>query len=244
MILYPAMDLIGGRIVRLRQGRFDEVTFYPSSPLEALDAFADAGAEWAHVVDLDGAKAGAPAQHELLKALATSSLLKLQVAGGVRSADHVAALLDAGAWRVVVGSLAVRDQDATRELLNRFGPERITLSLDVRMSDSGPMVATHGWQEDSGISLWDVAARYPQARHLLLTDIGRDGMLQGPNQLLLAEAVTRLPHLAVQASGGVTSLDDLAQLTTDGAILGRAMWEGRLDLKEALALTRAPQGSI
>jgi phosphoribosylformimino-5-aminoimidazole carboxamide ribotide isomerase len=97
-----------------------------------------------------------------------------------------------------------------------------------------PMVATHGWQEDSGLTLWDVAARYSEARHLLLTDIGRDGMLEGPNQALLAEAATRLPLLAVQASGGVTSLNDLRQLTTDGAILGRAMWEGRLDLREAL----------
>ncbi|WP_300974619.1 HisA/HisF-related TIM barrel protein [Sphingomonas sp. LHG3406-1] len=238
MILYPAMDLIGGRIVRLRQGRFDEVTFYAPAPAAALASFAEAGAEWAHVVDLDGAKAGEPAQHALLAGLAGSTTLKLQVAGGVRTAGHVAALLDAGAARVVVGSLAVRDPEATSVLLERFGPERITLSLDVRMIDGVPLVATHGWQEDSGLSLWDVAARYPAARHLLLTDIGRDGMLQGPNHELLAEAVTRLPHLAVQASGGVTGLSDLDRLTTDGAILGRAMWEGRIDLAEALRACR------
>ena len=241
MILYPAMDLMGGRIVRLRQGRFDEVTFYKPTPAGALRSFAEAGAIWAHVVDLDGAKAGAPAQHELLKSLAAASPLRLQVAGGVRSADHVAALLDAGAARVGVGSMAVRDPVSTRALLDRFGPERITLSLDVRMAGE-PMVATHGWQEDSGLSLWEVAARYPQAGHLLLTDIGRDGMLKGPNHELLAQAVERLPHLAIQASGGVTSLDDIARLTTNGAILGRAMWEGRLHLAEALAAVppRAP----
>jgi phosphoribosylformimino-5-aminoimidazole carboxamide ribotide isomerase len=233
MIIYPAMDLIAARIVRLRQGRFDEVTFYDPAPADALRSFADAGAEWAHVVDLDGARAGAPAQHELLKSLASASPLKLQVAGGVRSADHVAALIEAGASRVVVGSLAVRDAEATSALLERFGPERITLSLDVRV-EAEPMVATHGWQEDSGLTLWDVAARYPTARHLLLTDIGRDGMLQGPNHKLLAEAVERLPHLAIEASGGLTSLDDIARLTTAGAILGRAMWEGRLSLAEAL----------
>lgn len=238
MILYPAMDLIGGRIVRLRQGRFDEITFYEATPHEALARFVEAGAEWAHVVDLDGARAGAPAQHGLLADLARSTPLRLQVAGGVRSADHVATLLDAGATRVVVGSLAVRDPEATRALLVRFGAERITLSLDVRVDGGTPMVATHGWQEDSGRSLWDVAALYPEARHLLLTDIGRDGMLQGPNHALLEESVTRLPHLAVQASGGVTSLDDLSRLTTDGAILGRAMWEGRLDLAEALDACR------
>lgn len=234
MILYPAIDLIGGRIVRLRQGRFDEVTFYDLTPAEALRSFADAGATWAHVVDLDGAKAGAPAQHDLLKELAAASPLRLQVAGGVRSAEHVAALLDAGASRVVIGSLAVRDAGATAALLQRLGPERITLSLDVRVAGE-PMVATHGWQEDSGLSLWDVAARYPMARHLLLTDIGRDGMLEGPNHALLEEATSRLPHLAIQASGGVTSLEDIERLTTAGAILGRAMWEGRLSLKEALS---------
>jgi phosphoribosylformimino-5-aminoimidazole carboxamide ribotide isomerase len=238
MILYPAMDLIGGRIVRLRQGRFDEVTFYDSAPADALRRFAEAGATWAHVVDLDGARAGAPAQHELLASLAAAAPLRLQVAGGVRNADHVATLLDAGAARVVVGSLAVRDPALTAALLDRFGPERITLSLDVRVDGATPMVATHGWQEDSGRSLWDVAALYPQARHLLLTDIGRDGMLQGPNHPLLCEAVTRLPHLQVQASGGVTSLEDLQKLTTAGAILGRAMWEGRLDLREAIDACR------
>lgn len=237
MILYPAMDLIGGRIVRLRQGRFDEVTFYDPAPRDALRGFAGAGAEWAHVVDLDGARAGAPAQHALLKELAASTPLRLQVAGGVRSAEHVAALLEAGAARVVIGSLAVRDPEATSALLERFGPEQITLSLDVRVAGE-PMVATHGWQEDSGQTLWDVAALYPQARHLLLTDIGRDGMLEGPNHALLAEAVMRLPHLAIQASGGVTSLDDVKRLTTDGAILGRAMWEGLLSLAEALHASR------
>lgn len=237
MIIYPAMDLIGGRIVRLRQGRFDEITFYDPEPTAALRSFADAGAEWAHVVDLDGARAGAPAQHELLASLAAASPLRLQVAGGVRSEDHVAALLAAGASRVVVGSLAVRDPQATSALLDRFGPDRVTLSLDVRVL-AEPMVATHGWQEDSGQSLWEVAALYPTARHLLLTDIGRDGMLEGPNHSLLSQAVERLPHLAIQASGGVTSLDDLARLTTHGAILGRAMWEGCLSLQDALRARR------
>ena len=238
MILYPAMDLMGGRVVRLRQGRFDERTTYEAEPAAALQGFAESGAEWAHVVDLDGARAGEPVQHELLEELAGGSALKLQVAGGVRSAEHVARLLDAGAERVVIGSLAVKEPDVTQEMLQRFGPERITLSLDVRVADGTPVVATHGWQADSGFSLWDVAARYPEARHLLLTDIGRDGMLEGPNFALLEDAVTRLPHLAVQASGGVTSLEDLRRLTTAGAILGRAMWEGRIRLAEALHACR------
>jgi phosphoribosylformimino-5-aminoimidazole carboxamide ribotide isomerase len=234
MILYPAMDLMGGKIVRLTQGRFDDATTYSADPAEALAAFAGAGAQWAHAVDLDGARAGAPAQHDLIARLAAEAPLKLQVAGGIRTRGDIARLLDAGAARVVIGSLAVKDPDLVRRFLADFGGERITLSLDVRVADGTPLVATAGWTEDSGRSLWEVAALYPEARHLLLTDIGRDGMLQGPNFALLEEAVARLPYLAIQASGGVSSLDDLTRLTTAGAIVGKALWEGRIDLTEAV----------
>lgn len=234
MILYPAMDLMGGRVVRLAQGRFDDTTTYSADPAEALAAFAAAGAAWAHIVDLDGAKAGAPVQHDLLARLAAEAPLKLQVAGGFRTPEQIARLLDAGAARVVIGSLAVKNPDLVRSFLAEFGGDRITLSLDVRVVDGTPLVATAGWTEDSGRSLWDIAALYPEARHLLLTDIGRDGMLQGPNFALLEEAVARLPHLAVQASGGVSSLEDLTRLTTAGAIVGKALWEARIDLAEAL----------
>jgi phosphoribosylformimino-5-aminoimidazole carboxamide ribotide isomerase len=234
MILYPAMDLMGGQVVRLAQGRFEDATIYPGDPAEALAAFAAAGAEWAHVVDLDGARAGAPVQHDLLCQLGRTAPLKLQVAGGFRTQEQIARVLDAGVKRVVIGSLAVKQPELVRGFLERFGGERITLSLDVRLVGGVPMVATLGWTEDSGRSLWDVAALYPEARHLLLTDIGRDGMLAGPNFDLLEEAGQRLPHLAVQASGGVSSLDDLTRLDTAGAIVGKALWESRIDLVEAL----------
>jgi phosphoribosylformimino-5-aminoimidazole carboxamide ribotide isomerase len=233
MILYPAMDLMAGRVVRLAQGRFDDATTYPADPAQALAAFAAAGAAWAHVVDLDGAKAGAPVQHDLIARLAAEAPLSLQVAGGIRTREHIARLLDAGAARVVVGSLAVKDPPLVQGFLREYG-DRITLSLDVRILDGTPEVATAGWTEDSGMSLWDIAALYPEARHLLLTDIGRDGMLQGPNFALLEEAATRLPHLAIQASGGVSSLEDLTRLRTAGAIVGKALWEGRIDLAKAL----------
>lgn len=234
MILYPAMDLMGGRVVRLSQGRFDHATTYSADPESGLRAFAAAGAEWAHVVDLDGARGGAPAQHELIGQLAGAVPLRLQVGGGVRTREHVARLLDAGVSRVVVGSVAVKQPELVANWLQEFGADRITLSLDVRMADAQPMVALAGWTEDSGASLWDIAAAFPQARHLLLTDIGRDGMLSGPNFELLDEAVDRLPHLAVQASGGISSLADLARLRTAGAIVGKALWEGRFALEEAL----------
>jgi phosphoribosylformimino-5-aminoimidazole carboxamide ribotide isomerase len=234
MILYPAMDLMGGGVVRLVQGRFDSATGYPAEPAAALAAFAAAGATWAHVVDLDGARAGAPVQHALIARLAVEAPLKLQVAGGVRTRGHVSRLLEAGAARVVVGSLAVKTPDLVRDLLAEFGGERITLSLDVRLKEGVPRVATAGWTEDSGLSLWDVASLYPEARHLLMTDIGRDGMLEGPNFELLEEASRRLPHLDIQASGGVASLADLCRLGTEGAIVGKAIWEGRIDLAEAI----------
>ncbi|HEU0098779.1 MAG TPA: 1-(5-phosphoribosyl)-5-[(5-phosphoribosylamino)methylideneamino] imidazole-4-carboxamide isomerase [Allosphingosinicella sp.] len=234
MILYPAMDLMGGRVVRLAQGRFEESTAYAGDPAEALGRFAAAGAEWAHVVDLDGARAGAPVQHEAIADLAREAPLNLQVAGGFRTRDQIARMLGAGVRRVVIGSLAVERPDLVRAFFEEFGSDRITLSLDVRLAAGAPVVATAGWTEDSGLSLWDVAALYPQARHLLLTDIGRDGMLAGPNFDLLEEAAERLPHLAIQASGGVSSLDDLRRLRTAGAIVGKALWEGRIGLAEAL----------
>jgi phosphoribosylformimino-5-aminoimidazole carboxamide ribotide isomerase len=235
MILYPAMDLMGGKVVRLRQGRFDDSTSYSDDPARALKAFADAGAEWAHIVDLDGARAGEPVQHELMAGLAATSSLKLQVAGGFRTREQIARMFDAGVERIVVGSLAVKQPETVAGFLRDFGPERITLSLDVRVLDGTPMVAVSGWTEDSGRSLWDIAVLYPQALHLLLTDIGRDGMLEGPNFALYEEAGRRLPNLRIQASGGVSSLPDLARLTTDGAIVGKALWEGRIRLEDALA---------
>jgi len=239
MIIYPAMDLIGGTAVRLKQGRFDLVTAYETDPQEALRQFASAGAEWAHVVDLDGARVGSPVQHELVADLARATPLRLQVAGGMRKREHLARMFEAGVARVAVGSLAVKRPDIVREWIEEFGPECITLSLDVRLGEGTPMVAVAGWTEDSGRSLWDVAELYPQARHFLITDIGRDGMLLGPNVELYEEIARRLPNAAVQASGGVSMIADLKRLPTDGAIIGKALWEGRISLQEALGRARA-----
>jgi phosphoribosylformimino-5-aminoimidazole carboxamide ribotide isomerase len=239
MIVYPAMDLLGGRCVRLSQGRFDAVTPYLVEPADALAGFAAAGAAWAHIVDLDGARERSPRQHTLIASLAREAPLKLQVAGGFREADQLAAMFEAGVGRVVIGSLAVQNPDLVRRFLADFGADRITLALDVNLVDAVPVVASAGWAETSGMSLWDVAALYPEARHILITDIGRDGMMNGPNFDLLGEAVKRLPGVAIQASGGVASLDDLRALPTAGAIVGKALWEQRLDLAEAIRLAGA-----
>lgn len=236
MIVYPAIDLMGGRCVRLAQGRFDAATIYPAEPNDALTRFAEAGACWAHVVDLDGARAGAPRQHELIRRLAADTSLRLQVAGGFRDADAVAAALSAGAARVVVGSLAVRDPAAVRALIEAYGG-RIGIALDVNIVDNIPVVATAGWTHSSGQTLYDVAALYPEARHLLVTDISRDGMMQGPNVALIREIAARLPQMEIQASGGVTSRADLVALDeagAAGAIVGKAIWEGRIEIAEAI----------
>jgi phosphoribosylformimino-5-aminoimidazole carboxamide ribotide isomerase len=241
MILYPAIDLIGGCCVRLSQGDFARETRYDEEPETALARFAEDGAEWAHIVDLDGAKAKEPRQHALLARLANSAILKLQVAGGVRAPAHVATLLDAGVSRVVVGSLAVNDPPAFTALLDQFGPERLTLALDVRLDGKHAMVATHGWTEGSGKTLDAVLKGFPAVRHLLVTDIGRDGMLTGPNLPLIEAIADTWPKVALQASGGVAKLHDLPHLKqagAAGAIVGKALWEGRFTVRQALRASR------
>jgi phosphoribosylformimino-5-aminoimidazole carboxamide ribotide isomerase len=241
MILLPAIDLIGGRCVRLAQGDFARETTYSADPAAALADFAAQGAAEAHLVDLDGARAGAPRQHDLLKALAAGSALKLQVAGGFRDEQQVAAVLDAGVERVVIGSLAVSDPGAFRLLLDRFGPDRLTLALDVRVEGGRAMVATHGWKVGSGRTLGDVLDAFPAVRHLLVTDIARDGMLSGPNLELMRSIIAAFPAIELQASGGVADLPHLAALHDAGAaraIVGKAIWEQRFTVAEGIAFAR------
>ncbi|WP_395613125.1 1-(5-phosphoribosyl)-5-[(5-phosphoribosylamino)methylideneamino] imidazole-4-carboxamide isomerase [Allosphingosinicella sp.] len=236
MIVYPAMDLLGGRCVRLAQGRFEAVTRYLTDPADALAGFAASGASWAHVVDLDGARDRSPRQHELIAQLARNAGLQLQVAGGFRERAHLELMFEAGVGRVVIGSLAVQQPQTVRGFIADYGGDRITLALDVNMVDGVPMVATAGWAETSGLTLWQVTELYPEAQHLLVTDISRDGMMSGPNLPLLTEAVERLPHLAIQASGGIASLHDLPTLPTAGVIIGKALWEQKFTLAEAISV--------
>ena len=240
MIVYPAIDLKDGICVRLMHGRFDQVTRYDDDPAARLAAFAAAGATWAHIVGLDGAEAGRAVQHALIGDLARAIDIRIQSGGGVRSADDVAALIDAGVARVVVGSLAVSQPETVADWLRRFGPDRITLAIDVKADGDRWVPALKGWTEAAGVDLWTALDRYPPnlARHLLVTDVGRDGALTGPNLDLLGEIIRRRPDLKVQASGGVATVADLtaaAALGCDGAIVGRALYENRFTLEEALA---------
>lgn len=240
MLIYPAIDLKAGVCVRLMHGKFDQVTQYDEQPAARLTAFVAEGAEWIHVVDLDGAEAGQAMQHALIGELAKAIDVKIQSGGGVRSREDVSKLLASGVDRVVIGSLAVTRADEVAEWLAEFGPEQITLALDVKLENGVPVPALKGWTQSSGIDLWTALDRYPKgaAKHLLVTDVGRDGALTGPNLELLAEIRRRRPDLVLQASGGVSSLDDLIAvkaLGCNGAIVGRALYENRFTLPEAIA---------
>jgi phosphoribosylformimino-5-aminoimidazole carboxamide ribotide isomerase len=239
MLIYPAIDLRGGQCVRLLHGRFDKVTTYDDDPHARLAAFADDGATWAHVVDLDGARAGAPVQHALIGALARRHRIKVQAGGGVRTSDDVARLIDVGVARVVVGSMAVEQPQTVLAWIEWFGRERICVALDGERADGAFKLALKGWTQGSEIDLAQALAPFGVGTlaHVLVTDVSRDGALTGVNRELMAELVQARPDLDIQASGGVATLDDLRAVRAigaAGAIVGRALYENRFTLAEAI----------
>lgn len=240
MLIIPAIDLREGACVRLLQGRFDAVSDY-GDPFTRLHSFADAGAAWAHIVDLDGARLGRPAQGELIARLAGETGLKVQCGGGVRTRADVETLLQAGVARVVVGSVAVRTPTVVRSWIEEFGADRICVAIDVRARDGAYMVAADGWAREGGLTLPETLAAFPAGgiRHVLATDISRDGALTGPNIALMEQMRVARPDIQLQASGGVAQLEDIAALRKAGAnavIVGRALYERRFTLEEALAV--------
>lgn len=240
-VVYPALDIRGGRVVRLAQGDYARETHYGDDPLPRAAAFAEAGACWMHLVDLDAAKAGGYTLAPLLGRIAAETGLQVQTGGGVRSREDVARILDAGAARVVIGSLAVREPDTVLGWLREFGAERITVALDTREDAAGVWrLPVHGWTETAAATLDELLGRYAEAglRHLLCTDIARDGMLSGPNLALYGHLHVAWPALRIQASGGIRDVADVAGARAagcGGAVLGRSLLEGRLTLAEALA---------
>ena len=239
MLLIPAIDLRGGQCVRLLQGRFDAETVYASDPLEVLERYLTLGARQVHVVDLDGARDGSQGNRAVIGRIAgRAGRGAIQVGGGVRTREVAEELFDLGVARAVVGSVAVTQPDEVASWLGEFGPERVVLAFDVRLDEAGtPHLATHGWERQTQTSLWDAVERYLPAglRHVLCTDVARDGALSGPNVPLYAECVRRYPEIAWQASGGVSAAADLHELAATGAtavISGRALLEGRLTAEE------------
>jgi len=239
MRLIPAIDLRGGKCVRLLQGRFDAETVYADDPAEVLARYLALGARLIHVVDLDGARDGAPGNREALKRLvAAAPDAALQVGGGVRSRGVAEELLGIGVSRVVVGSLAVTQPAEIERWLQELGAERVVLAFDVRVDGDGvPCLATHGWERQTAANLWNAVRHFLAhgLRHVLCTDVARDGALSGPNLQLYAECVRRFPAVRWQASGGVSGLADLQALASTGVagvVSGRALLEGRLNAKE------------
>jgi len=239
MELIPAIDLYQGRCVRLLHGDFGKVTHYPDKPETLLRVYRDAGAATLHVVDLDGAREGRPVNTPILAALAAGGGIEVQVGGGLRTSEDVAAILDTGVSRAVVGSTAINAAETVMGWSRQFGGQRLVLALDVRLDGDGvPRLASHGWQRQQETSLWELLGIYADSaiRHVLCTDIGRDGAMSGPNLELYAECCRRFPDFLFQASGGVRRLDDLralAETGVAGAISGRALLEGDLKLEEA-----------
>jgi phosphoribosylformimino-5-aminoimidazole carboxamide ribotide isomerase len=239
MILYPAIDLIGGAVVRLHKGDFDQLTEYGTNPVAVAKTYADAGAKWLHLVDLDGAKNPQNRQNELVVKIINDCGLFVQTGGGIRSADDATRLLDAGAARVVIGSLAVREPDVIKRLIQNHGPENICLAADVIWQNDAFYIAVSGWQEASDLSLSDFLNMFTPAglKHVLCTDIDRDGTLQGFNRSLYTNVKQEFPYLQLQASGGASHLGDLKNLDADGVIIGKALYEGRFSVFEALEAT-------
>lgn len=239
-MIIPALDLIDGTVVRLHQGDYGQQRDYGTDPLPRLQAYQAQGAEVLHLVDLTGAKDPAKRQIPLLKTLLAGVSVPVQVGGGVRTEDDVAALLDAGATRVVVGSTAVKSPDLVKGWFARFGAERLVLALDVRIDENGAkQVAVSGWQENSGVTLEELVDAFLPVglKHVLCTDISKDGTLKGSNVGLYQEVCARFPSVAFQASGGIGDINDIEALKgsgVKGVIVGRALLEGKFTVAEAV----------
>jgi phosphoribosylformimino-5-aminoimidazole carboxamide ribotide isomerase len=235
----PAIDLRGGQVVRLKQGDYAQQTTYAADPRELAQRYADAGARWLHLVDLDGARSGQLDNLAVIRAIAADGM-QVQAGGGVRDEADLQRLFDAGVQRVVLGSVAIRDPELVAGWLDKHGAERLTLALGTRCIDGRWTLPSAGWTETEARTLDELAPWYAArgARHLLCTDIDRDGMLAGFNLDLYRHLAGSVPQLAVQASGGVRSLDDIRAAREAGArgvILGRALLEGSFTVEEALA---------
>ena len=238
MRLIPAIDLRAGYCVRLLHGDFEAETRYPTDPHALLSKYCEVGADWLHIVDLDGARDGSGGNRAIIVELAARKAVNLQVGGGLRNTAALAQMLDAGVARAVVGSAAISQVEQVQAWLAHFGAERLTLAFDVSIDDSGvPKVMTHGWQRQSEYSLWHALDNYSAStpKHVLCTDVGRDGALTGPNVELYREAVRRYPQIEWQASGGIRNAHDLHALSEAGAaaaISGKALLENLIPIEE------------
>ncbi len=231
--IIPAMDIINGQCVRLTQGDFSTKTVYAQNPLEVALKFEQAGFKRLHLVDLDGARSGKPVNLHILRAIAEQTSLVIDYGGGIKSNQAIRMAFDSGAQMITAGSVAVKDPELVFQWLHRYGPERIILGADV----FGKHIAVSGWQEITSIEWADFLAQYRQTGiyKLICTDIAKDGKLTGPSVSLYKEIKKRFPEYQLIASGGVHSAQDIHTLNDagiDGVIIGKALYEGKIKLKE------------
>lgn len=241
--IVPAIDLIGGRCVRLTRGDYATKKVYDASPVETARRYADCGVQRIHLVDLDGAKASRPCNLAVLEQIAAAVPCELEWGGGIASSEDLAQVFDAGASHAIIGSVAALQPERFEEWLSRWG-SRMILGADVRQTEGRWRVAVKGWQEEAPLSLAAILARFAgqpaknaagALREAIVTDIGRDGMLQGPTTGLYVQLQAAFPQVTFTVSGGVSSMDDIRALDAAGlqkAIVGKALYENRITLKD------------
>ncbi|KKD59480.1 1-(5-phosphoribosyl)-5-[(5-phosphoribosylamino)methylideneamino] imidazole-4-carboxamide isomerase [Grimontia sp. AD028] len=240
-MIIPALDLIDGQVVRLYQGDYGQVTEYKVDPSEQFAIYHNAGANWLHLVDLTGAKDTSARQLPLIEKLIASTPANIQIGGGVRKESDVVELLRAGAKRVVIGSTAVKQPELVKGWMEKYGAEQIVLALDINIDGNGNrMVAVSGWQEDSGVTIEALLDDFLTVglKHVLCTDISRDGTLAGSNVDLYKDLCAAYPQVQFQSSGGIGSLADIEALKGTGiagVIVGRALLDGKFTAEEAFA---------
>lgn len=237
MKIIPAIDLINGQCVRLTKGDYDTKKVYNDDPLEIAKQFESAGFKRLHLVDLDGAKAGKVINLTVLKRICRNTTLNVDFGGGIKSDEDLEKVLNAGASQVTIGSLAVKDPQKVKEWIVKFGAEKIILGADVK----DQMIAVSGWLETCNLELFDFIDAYYQLgiRHVLCTDISKDGMLEGPAHELYTELMKRFPDLQLIASGGVSGIEDVKRLNDDNipaVVIGKAIYEGMINLNELIKL--------
>lgn len=243
MIIFPAIDIRGGKCVRLTEGRFDAETVFADNPLDMARRWVEEGAEYLHVVDLDGALAGKPVNLEAITAITRTVSIPVQLGGGIRTLESIASLLEAGVTRVILGSVAVKQPDLVKQACAKYG-DRIVVGIDARDGQ----VAVEGWGVSGGVAAEELAARMAAAgvARIIYTDISRDGTLTGVN-VEATRSLARAAGIPVIASGGVSSLNDVAAVRAaqadgiEGVIIGKALYTGAVTLPEAI---RAARGEV
>lgn len=233
MRIIPAIDIIDGKCVRLTQGDYARKTIYNEDPLAVAKSFEDAGIKYLHLVDLDGAKAGAVKNWAVVKAITSATQLQVDFGGGIKKEDDITRLLEHGVMQVNLGSIAVKDPQLVFQWIAKFGADKIILSADVK----NELVQISGWQENASITIGDFVSDFEEhgIRYITCTDISTDGTLSGPNEALYTKLVKQFPGMKWIASGGVSAVSDLERLKAlgmDGVIIGKAIYEGKITLEE------------